>query len=147
MVKDFSFDKPNGEGWLLRAYKSLDDLVPLEKPDVSFAIKPFPIRWEQGDKEGPNWEDARGVVDGDTLGEFFVLEDDEDLYYSRYQNSDRTKLGGWPALIQHELQMKQDEFLFQVGSEEKAHWIWVDSGVGYFGLDDSGDWKFECQFF
>ena len=36
-----------------------------------------------------------------------------------------------------------DDFMFQIDSEEKASWMWGDCGIGYFGLDDNGQWLFE----
>ncbi|MHC5082636.1 MAG: DUF1963 domain-containing protein [Planctomycetota bacterium] len=147
MDKDIPFDTPNGQRWLVRAYESLDGLVSLEKPAGEFPIKAFPIRWEKGESEGPGFEDLSEIIDSEIVKDFNVLEGDDDLYYSRYQNTERTKLGGWPSLVQHELKMEIDDFMFQVGSEEKGHWNWIDSGTGYFGLDSSGHWKFECQFF
>ncbi|MDH4203036.1 MAG: DUF1963 domain-containing protein [Phycisphaerae bacterium] len=132
------FDKAHGHGWIVRAYKSLEDLVPLEKPDVDFEIKPFPMKWELVENEGPSWEDAWGITD---LTEYNLVADSE--FYDRYQNSEKTKLGGYPALIQGELRFGINDFVFQIGTEEKAGWYWGDCGIGYFGLNDIGEWLFE----
>ena len=59
------------------------------------------------------------------------------------EKSEKTKLGGYPALIQGELQFGINDFVFQIGTEEKAGWYWGDSGIGYFGLNDEGKWLFE----
>jgi len=64
-------------------------------------------------------------------------------FYDRYENSEKTKLGGFPALIQGELSFGLEKFVFQIGTEEKAGWYWGDCGIGYFGLDDAGKWLFE----
>ena len=39
------------------------------------------------------------------------------------------------------------DFVFQIGSEEKAQWQWVDSGVAYFSRGTDGKWKMEVQFY
>lgn len=137
------YDKPNGQGWLVRAYKTLDNLKPRDNPIQGSHIRPFEIQWKEVADEGPNWEDAWTVCD---LDEFNNLDDTTDLYYDTYENHYFTKVGGWPSLIQSSLNMGAENFVFQIGSEEKANWSWVDQGTAYFGIKD-GDWVFECQFY
>lgn len=132
------FDKPYGQGWIVRAYETLEELVPLKRPEVKFEIKAFPMKWELLENEGPSWEDAWSITD---LTEFNLVTDSE--FYDRYENSEKTKLGGYPALIQGELGFGINNFVFQIGSEDKAGWMWGDCGIGYFGLDDEGQWLFE----
>ena len=141
--EDIPFDQPNGNGWLIRTYKDLEGLAPRKNPVEGSWIKPFEIRWSLSEEEGPQWEDAWEVTD---LKEFNALEDSTDLFYDRYENHAFTKIGGWPNLIQHELDMGPENFIFQIGSEEKANWNWVDSGNAYFGKVN-GEWVFECQFY
>lgn len=130
----------NGDGWLLRGYPSLDGLVPLSPP-CEVAIRPFPIRWHLSKTEGPQWEDAWPLHD---LTEFNKLEDAIDLFYDRYDQHARTKVGGWPSCIQGS--MGSDDFVFQIGSEEKPNWMWGDNGKGYFYLRD-GKWlmNWDCH--
>ena len=45
MWDDLPIDRPNGEGWLLRAYRTVDGLVPFQEPADRGSIKPFPVRW------------------------------------------------------------------------------------------------------
>jgi len=137
-AEELPFDRLHGEGWAVRAYESLEDLVPLKRPDIEFEVKPFPMKWELVENEGPSWEDAWSVTD---LTEFNYVTDGE--FYDRYENSEKTKLGGFPALIQGELSFGLEKFVFQIGTEEKAGWYWGDGGVGYFGLNDAGEWLFE----
>ncbi|MCE5186046.1 MAG: DUF1963 domain-containing protein [Planctomycetaceae bacterium] len=138
MDEELPYDKPHGHGWLIRGYETLEGLVPIERPQVKFNIKPFPIRWELLENEGPSWEDAWSITN---LTEFNEVTDHE--FNDRYHNSERTKLGGYPALIQAELSFGLNNFAFQIGTEEKAHWGWGDGGIGYFGLNDNGEWLFE----
>ena len=132
------YEKPCGEGWVVRAYESLEDLVPLKRPDIEFDIKAFPMKWELVGNEGPSWEDAWSITD---LTEFNLVTDSE--FHDRYHNSEKTKLGGYPALIQGALSFGLDKFVFQISSEDKAGWMWGDCGIGYFGLNDEGKWLFE----
>jgi len=136
-------DPPNGQGFLVRTYKTLDELAPILQPEIDSYVKPFPIRWILAEDEGPNWEDVSNLLD---LSEFNKLGGGEiDLYYNRYHNAEKTKIGGWPSLIQSELPAI-GEFVFQIGSEDKAGWMWSDDGIGYFLLDDKGQWHltWEC---
>lgn len=132
---------PNGSGWLIRCYGSLDALRPLAGEPKSH-LRPFPIRWSLGESEGPAWEDAWGVTD---LSAFNELEDAIDLFYDRYQNRSSTKVGGWPSYIQGAPAQTLGDFVFQIGSEEKANWMWGDNGIGYFYFRD-GEWtmRWDC---
>ena len=137
-AEELPYDRPYGDGWVVRAYESLEDLVPLKKPDIEFEIKPFPIKWEVVENEGPSWEAAFDITD---MSEFNLVTDSE--YEDRYENSERTKLGGHPTLLQGRLQFDVNDYVFQIGTEDKAEWMWGDCGIGYFGLDDAGKWLFE----
>ena len=142
--EDLPFDRPMGEGWLVRGYESFEGLVPLKRPIAEFEIKPFPIRWEAATKEGPDFSLAGKFTD---LSEFDLFEETEEMYLKRYCSSERSKLGGYPATIQDELDFGMENFVFQISTEEKAHFMWGDAGIGYFGLDKNGQWLFEWQCF
>jgi len=43
-AEELPFDRLHGEGWAVRAYESLEDLVPLKRPDVEFETKAFPMK-------------------------------------------------------------------------------------------------------
>jgi hypothetical protein len=136
------FDKKHGDGWLIREYASLDNLVPLPKTNANIA-KTLPIGWSLSETEAPDWETAWSVVD------LTPINDDEeasDLFFEKYRNYSGTKVGGWPSEIQHGLET-EGAFVFQIGSEEKAGWIWADNGIGYFVKDQSGEWLFKCKFY
>lgn len=130
---------PNGQGWLLRAYPTLEDLTPLSMPPIQTHIKPFPIRWELGKPEGPDWDDAWIIAQREgfepLLDAFNELDlthpgvSPTDLYYDRYTRHRKTKIGGWPSYIQSG--PLKGKFAFQIGSEKKANWMWADDGNGY----------------
>lgn len=123
----------SGNGWLLRSYPVLDGLVPLS-PLSEPRVRAFPVCWHHSETEGPLWEDAWGLFD---LTEFNELDDAGDLFYDRYQRHHFTKVGGWPSYIQSPV--GTEDYVFQIGSEEKPRWMWGDNGNGYFSLRQ-GKW-------
>lgn len=138
--------KPNGDGWLLRTYSTLDGLVVFEPPPDRGYLKPFPIRWELINEDYPSWDDA-AMLD-------LPPEASED-YHDLFETLQGTKIGGWPFTVQSEIfwapwnqHPANPEYVFQVDSESKAGWLWGDSGFGYFGrgTGDSKDvWALEWQ--
>jgi hypothetical protein len=136
-ARTFPADLPavNGNGWVIRCYRSLDGLVPLAGEPKSH-VKTFPIRWSLAEAEGPGWEDAWGVTD---LSAFSELPDSIDLFHDRYMNCSTTKVGGWPSYIQPAPGQDAADFVFQIGSEGKSNWMWGDNGIGYFYCRDD-DW-------
>lgn len=122
---------PNGEGWLLRAYSSVDGLLPIAAPTDRGSIRAFPIRWELIQADYPCWDDAWQTPMPPRIKE---------NYHDYFETQDGSKVGGWPRLIQSEIlwapwnqHPASPEYVFQIDSEEKAHWAWGDGGVGYFG--------------
>jgi hypothetical protein len=139
---DVPFDLPHGEGWLIREYGSLEPLVALPAPSAEPPVRPFPIRWKRVEGELPGWEDAWSLLDLTAVNED---EDATEKFFAELQNHPGTKVWGYPAEIQHEVGI--EDFVFQVGSEEKAQWAWADNGIGYFFREADGSWKFACQFY
>ncbi|NIG77741.1 DUF1963 domain-containing protein [Klebsiella sp. Ap-873] len=134
------FDKPHGEGLLIREYATLEGLVSLPATDTPYHA--FPVRWLGINDDAPGWEDAWDIVD------LCDVNDDEEAGnrfnddFNRYRG---TKVGGYPMEIQHGAGIK--DFIFQVGSEEKVNWMWADNGIGYFHKSPEGIWTFSCQFY
>lgn len=130
--------KAHGDGWLIREYAATDGLIPLPP---SGAVKPFPIRWSRVDDDAPGWEDAWSLLD------LSAVNDDDDAneaFSDDFARYSATKVGGYPYAIQHAVGL--DGFVFQIGSEEKAGWMWADNGIGYFFKTD-GVWRWDCQFY
>ena len=142
---DYPFDKPHGEGWLIREYISLEGLQPLPVSDLPPLAKPFPIKWSLIEDDAPSWEDCWSVIEGID----FVNDDHEanNAFYEDFHRFHQTKVGGYPYCIQHEALKRNTEFVFQVGSEEKAQWMWIDHGIGCFYKDSAGKWSWACQFY
>jgi uncharacterized protein YwqG len=121
----------NGSHWVLRTYKTLDDLVPLKKPDSFSYIKPFQMRPKVIENDFPCFEDVPLDI-RDKLHDAYMAD--------QFDNVGGFKLGGWPTLIQSEIiwdpqeqSPLKAEYVFQIDSSEKANWMWGDCGVGYFG--------------
>ncbi|TDB27037.1 DUF1963 domain-containing protein [Stenotrophomonas sp. ATCM1_4] len=137
---EYPFDRPHGEGWLIREYTRLEGLVPLQADTGPF--RPFPIAWNRIDDDAPGWEDAWELVD---LG---PVNDDEaasNAFFNAFSRYGGTKFGGYPTEIQHGVGLQ--DYVFQVASEEKVGWMWADNGRGYFFRTPSGDWRWACQFY
>ncbi len=140
---EIPFGKPNGEGWLIREYDALDSLVPLPPSSEPAFVRPFPIKWNLNTNDPPGWEIAGNLIN---MSELYKSAAAEELFFKKYQGVPDTKIGGYPYEIQHG-NFGENEFVFQIGSEEKPRWMWADNGIGYFLKDMQGNWKFECQFY
>ena len=90
---ELPYDTPNGEGWMLRNYPTLDHLVETREPDPGGLIKPFPVRWNLCEEDYPCWEDV----------EIELPPDMEENYNDLCENQEGSKVGGWPSLIQSEI--------------------------------------------
>ena len=140
--KELPFEMPHGKGWLVRCYASLDGLEARSNPITGSRIRPCEITWTTF-QDSPGWDDFPTGID---MKAFNGLRESDKLLEDRYKNFKKTKVGGWPSLIQGSLDMGASNFQFQVGSEQKANWNCIDAGTMYFGLVN-GEWKFECQVF
>lgn len=138
---DLPFDKPNGEGWLIREYKSLKGLVPLPEIDLSHTLRSFPIKWNLVEDDAPGWETAWEIVDLKSVNED---EEATNYFFKEFNRYICTKVGGFPDEVQHYAGL--ETFVFQIGSEEKANWNWIDSGTAYFYKNFKNEWSWGCQF-
>ena len=79
---EIPFNKPHGDGWVVREYQDLESLVPLpdSRPE---RVRPFPIKWTLKEDEGPDWEDAWGLVDLAPINE---SEEAAHQFFDRYHN-------------------------------------------------------------
>lgn len=138
--------EPNGSNWLLRAYTSTDELVPLAQVKTNSWIKPFPMKARVVDEDFPCWEDLP-IECPEALDE---------QYYDRFQNEYGFKFGGWPSLVQAEIYWAPNnqheaipEYVFQVDSTDKGNWMWADNGVAYYGRGTApghtDEWVMEWQ--
>lgn len=139
-LEQHPFDEPHGEGWLIREYATLEGLQLL--PELDTPYRAFPVQWLSVIDDAPGWEDAWDIID------LSCVNDDEqacDSFFEDFNCYRGTKVGGFPAEIQHGVGI--DDFVFQVGSEEKVNWMWADNGISYFHRSSEGGWRFSCQFY
>ncbi len=104
---------PNGDGWLLRAYSDINELVESEQPDVTFPIKAFQLKENYLESDFPCWEDC--PID--------IPDEFDDDYYELFPNQEGIKIGGWPTLVQSEIHWAplnhhpaEPEYVFQIDS-------------------------------
>lgn len=138
---EIPYDRIHGDGWLVREYRTLEGLVPCPTRAPK-GLKSLPIKWSAGKPERPDWEQARELLDLDALDE----SDSARERFDKLPHHGATKVGGYPSEIQS-LVENADDYVLQIGSEEKAHWQWGDNGIATFARDGNGAWTFECQTF
>ncbi|HEX7860636.1 MAG TPA: DUF1963 domain-containing protein [Verrucomicrobiae bacterium] len=138
---EIPFELPHGEGWLVREYTAsqLANLVPFQ-PKTPPPVKPFPIRWRTGPPERPSWEEASTLLDMSAINDSIEGHDEFFDFPHHYD----TKVGGYPTEVQH-IYSNTTDYVFQIGVEEKAQWMWGDAGVAVFGRNAGGEWSFDCQ--
>lgn len=136
----------NGKNWVLRAYKNIQNLVPLEQPVISSHIKAFQMRPNVIEKDYPCHDDVP----------LEYIDHLSDAYYEQFENFSGFKLGGWPTLLQSEITWApfdrhpiKPEYVFQIDTTEKGNWMWGDNGVGHYGrgtaAEHKDDWAIEWQ--
>lgn len=116
----------NGADWRLRAYTSLEGLVPIVVPAGAPRVrKGFECRWVECE-DHPNYDDPEIVNPAGSRQPG-----------SEFENIARTKIGGYASTIQsapwwgdldHPCHPK---YCLQINSEEKAGLIWGDGGTIY----------------
>lgn len=132
----------NNGPWEVRTYRSLHDLVPMERPSISL-LKPCWIEWELRANEIPSYPDNIELIDGEIEARFQELEGWQELLEGRYDTYAGTKVGGWPYSFQNGAEC--GEFVLQLGSEPKANWVWGPGGSAFFGLSN-GEWNMSWDF-
>jgi uncharacterized protein YwqG len=147
---------PNGEGWLLRTYPSLEGLVEVRSPrEPAGWLRPRDLRWESVEDmpASEDLEDLVGVADYRQVEALLAGQEVQDVIG---RPADGTKLGGWPTLIQSEINWAplnqhpaKPSYCFQIDSEEKVGLNLWDGGVIHIGRgeqDGRAVWVAETQF-
>jgi uncharacterized protein YwqG len=135
----------NGNDWCLRAYKSLDGLVPTSAPgDAPKVRKGFECLWEEHE-DHPNHDDPELAVPAGSRRPRAHLE-----------NLARTKVGGYASTIQsepwwgHRPHPSAPRYCLQINSEEKVGLAWGDGGTLYLargtasGCEDQWYLDWQC---
>ena len=146
--EDICGHRENTEGYFqIRTYKTLEGLEQCEWN--ASIMKAFPLVPKLVEKDYPMWDDAD--FPAELFEEILRLEEEEDIEYyediaeeSYYMH----KVGGYPAYIQAGGCLNGYEFAFQISSDEKAQFNFVDSGRIYFFYNkDTQDWKLDYDFY
>lgn len=142
----------NGVNWCLRAYRNIENLVPLKQVATDSRIKPFQMKGILVEEDYPSWDDFSNIEDS----ELELEEEIEEEYWDHFNNVEGFKIGGWPSLIQSEIYWApynqhpiNPEYAFQINTTEKGNWMWGDNGIGYFGRGTNegcmDEWAIEWQ--
>jgi hypothetical protein len=139
-------DAKNGNGWLLRAYPSLDGLELLKAPAEFERIRGRPARYTLLERDFPDWDDAANLN---------VPDDLADDWEEEFGSAEGSKIGGWPTLLQSEIywapnneHFANPEFAFQLARMDKLKTAIPADSFGYFGRGTgpaSGVWTFAWQ--
>ena len=135
------------EFFYVRTYETLEGL---EHCDWNATImKTFPLVPKLVENDYPVWDDADFPTE--LFEEILRLEEDEDIEYYEDIAEEQYyvhKVGGYPAYIQPGGGFVGYEFAFQIASDEKACFNFVDSGRLYFFYNkDAQDWKLHYDFY
>ncbi|WP_353614603.1 hypothetical protein [Mangrovibacter phragmitis] len=110
-------------------------------PAIDTPYRAFPVRWVTVNDDTPGWEDAWDIIDlSDVNGD----EEASDSFYYEFNRYKGTRVGRYPMEILHGVGIQ--DFVFQVGAEEKVNWMRADNGIGYFHKSPEGLWAFSCPF-
>ena len=139
----------SGKDWVIREYKSTEEVVikDLRNPD-SF-LEPFPLKPEAVTGDCPLWDG--GGLDWDTESEIVALERAGviESYFDFTKHHYETKLGGYPSFCQPGVDFGEGfEFVFQVSTDSKANLNVVDNGSLMFSKNsETGIWRVYYDFY
>ncbi len=129
------WDQPNGRGFLVRTYDTLDGLVMTPPPDdFESELGLFPVRWQPATMDRPSWEDRAIPLREIPLP---VVRDLDDDWFNEMPHAYETKVGGWPSWTQGG--KDGDGFVFQVCSNDKGRLLLGDNGSVYL-FKSGADW-------
>lgn len=127
LTDEFYFDEvPNGEGWELRHYDSVEGLEPLLP--VAEHHRGSLVQWRRVEGEGPGWVNL-SMVPG--LPDGFMRHGDPVEYGRRYRQEKGTKVGGWPWFYEEKMASREHRYVLQL---DQSSWY------GYVTRDEAGDW-------
>lgn len=142
-----------GENWVIREYKSLDEIVIKNLSNPKSFIKQFPLKAEKR-QDCPIWDG--GGLSVDLVDEILELESNgviEDYYDIAYFHQYEHKIGGFPSYCQSGIGIYDGfgdgfEFVFQITSDEKINLNVIDSGSLMFAKNDqTNEWSLYYDFY
>ena len=147
----FPAGRRNGEGWVLRAYDSIEGLVAMPAAYDPGWLSPRGITWERIEDLPDEWGQggAHDLVDFAAIEEILGEDDWNDAVG---RPADATKLGGWPSVIgddsDEESPARKATFCLQIDSDLEVGLDLWDGGVIHIGsMERAGrkTWVIESQ--
>ena len=138
-----------GANWVIREYKSVDELQRRHATNPDSPIKAFPFKPIYVEKDFPVWEDnGIPVAIGNAILELEKAGQIES-YYDIGKHTDGHKVGGYPSFCQSGVHFGQGfEFVFQISSDAKANLNIVDGGSLMFSKNvTTREWKLYFDFY
>ncbi|CAL2094475.1 DUF1963 domain-containing protein [Tenacibaculum sp. 190524A05c] len=142
-----------GENWVIREYKSLDEIKIKDLSNSKSYIKPFPLKAEKR-QDCPIWDG--GGLSEELEDEILELENNgeiEDYYdiadFHQYEH----KIGGFPSYCQSGIGIYDGfgdgfEFVFQITSDEKINLNVIDNGSLMFAKNEqTNEWSLYYDFY
>lgn len=146
--------EPMGAKWLIREYRSLDEVVQKELIHKDSALKAFPLKPRLEPIDYPIWDGGGLTLEQEDR--ICEMEDEGvmDSYYDEFDaHCYDTKLGGYPSYCQSGIGVDEEygegyEFVFQISTNEKANLNVVDNGSFMFARNtETGDWSIYYDFY
>ncbi|NRA86187.1 MAG: DUF1963 domain-containing protein [Rhizobiales bacterium] len=140
----------NGNGFLVRTYTDIENLVPLGFGyRESSALPTFPVLWQKTTVEQPSWEDMADEVPTNvaraSADDWFFKSQYSSEQYHDFRSKYPIKVGGWPAWIQGSDWPKNAKYAFQVDSTFKGKLGLGDNGSFYiFKTPDNWEIRSDC---
>jgi len=97
---EMTIQNENGSNWCLRTYGNIADMVPLKQIDTGSKIKDFEMRPVLVD-DFPCWDDFSKLQLKEN--DLVLPPDIEENFASYFDNKSGFKIGGWPTLIQSDI--------------------------------------------
>lgn len=134
LLNVFIADKHNPfgdeEAVIIRAYNSLDDLIPLEQKNTN-TLDFYKIKWVEK-TDYPDWLNLQHQLGGNEV-EFPLHIKDIDTVFNNYPNLSGIKIGGWPTQIQvsavYFIVEGDPGYIMQI--DETEIYSFLDAGIGY----------------
>lgn len=148
---DIPTEDEKKEKWIIRAYKSLDELVPYkDAPPQPVYLRVCAVKYEVIDDHPGHYEDIYQISNEKNLSfdwERMLTDELEKLEGNLGNKIYGTKIGGYAAPIQDPILRP---IAFQIGSEKDVNLNWVDNGCVYIWRNDSEsltDWEIYIDFY
>jgi uncharacterized protein YwqG len=141
-------DEEMGANWLIREYKTLNDLVKKDIKNPESYLNPLPLKPIFLEKDYPLWDSADW--DWDLQEEVVKLEREGKVdYHDVAEHSFDHKVGGYPSFAQSGTHPGEGfEFAFQISSDNNVCLNVVDSGSFlFYKHSTSGKWHLYYDYY